>query len=459
MSPATLTAEAHNAAATELREIARRVAAQASRNEHIEVVASTGRSTSVRAYGGDVESLRSGTTAAIGVRVVADGRQGFASAGSLDDDVVAATLAAARENLPFASVDEHQGIAEPDGVAPAELTLADAAVLDIDEDTKVATALELERRCVDADGRITGVRVAAFSDTWSSTALASSAGIDVFDQASSCSVGCQPIAPDADGKSRIGYGGDAARNLAGLRLDHVVCEAVEDTLSQLGATQPSSAKVTALLVPEVVDELLEIVAGCLTAEQVQKGRSPFAERTGEAIAVDALTLGDYPLDASTLGATNFDGEGLAARANTLIDAGVLAGFVHNSYTARRSGVASTGSAVRSTRSLPGVGVHALTMRAGSLPTAQMLSQADVVVRDIGGLHSGVNATSGDFSVGAEGNFVTGGEIGKPFDEATIASTLQRMLLSIVAIGAQGKVLAGGALRYPMLIDDIALSGE
>ncbi len=458
MSAPTLAAAAA-ATATNLGDLARRVAAQANRNEHIEVVASTGRSTSVKAYGGEVESLRSGVTASVGIRVVADGRQGFATAGSLDDDVVAATLAAARENLPFASVDEHQGIATPDGVAPAQLALADASVLDIDEATKVATALELERRCVNADRRITGVRVAAFSDSWSSTALASSAGIDVYDETSTCSVGVQPIAADADGKSRSGYGGDAARNLAQLRLDHVVDEAVTDTLSQLGATQPQTAKVTALLVPEVVDELLEIVAGCLTAEQVQKGRSPFAERTGEAIAVDALTLGDDPTDTSTLGATNYDGEGLAARPNTLIDAGVLAGFVHNSYTARRSGVASTGSAVRSARSLPAVGVHAMTMSAGSLPTAQLLSRADIVVRDIGGLHSGVNATSGDFSVGAEGNYVTGGEIAAPFDEATIASTLQRMLLSIVGVGSEAKVLAGGTVRYPMLIADVALSGE
>lgn len=457
MSGATLTASP-NDTAVDLRATARRVAAQAQADEEIEVVTSTGRSTSVRAYGGEVESLRSGATAAIGIRVVRDGRQGFASAGSLDDDVVASTLAAARENLPFASVDEHQGIAQPDGAKPSELTLADPSVLAIDEDAKVATALELERRCVDADSRITGVRVAAWSDHWTSTALVSTAGVDVYEEVSSCSVGAQPIAADADGKSRIGYGGDAARNRDALRLDHVVSEAVEDTLSQLGAAQPASTKVTALLVPEVVDELLDIVASCLTASQVQKGRSPFAERTGEAIAVEALTLGDDPLDAATLGATNYDGEGLAARTNTLIDRGTLTGFVHNSYTARRSGTASTGSAVRSTRSLPSVGVHAMTMAAGNLSTAQLLSQADVVVRDIGGLHSGVNPTSGDFSVGADGNFVTGGEIGAPFDEATIASTLQRMLLSIVGIGAQAKVLAGGTVRYPLLIDDVALSG-
>ena len=78
----------------ELAQLAQRVCEQVQGDEQIEVCVSTGRSTTVRAYNGDVESLRSGRTAAIGVRVIEYGRQGFASAGSLDADVVSDTLAA-----------------------------------------------------------------------------------------------------------------------------------------------------------------------------------------------------------------------------------------------------------------------------------------------------------------------------------------------------------------------------
>ena len=82
----------------------------------------------------------------------------------------------------------------------------------------------------------------------------------------------------------------------------------------------------------------------------------------------------------------------------------------------------------------------------------------VLVRGVSGLHSGVNPTSGDFSVGAWGHRICGGELAAPFREATIASTLQRMLLGICGIGATAEPLAGGMSMPPLVIADVALSG-
>ena len=80
-----------------------------------------------------------------------------------------------------------------------------------------------------------------------------------------------------------------------------------------------------------------------------KGRSSFADRMGEAIAAPVLTLLDDPTNPESLGATAHDGEGLATRPNCLIDGGTLRTFLHNSYTARRAGTVSTGSAAAGTR--------------------------------------------------------------------------------------------------------------
>ena len=86
-------------------------------DEQVEVVVVHDRDTEVRVYEGEIESLSSAETQGIGVRVVADGRQGFASAGTLDADVLAETLAEARDNARFGEPDEFNGLAEPDGVA------------------------------------------------------------------------------------------------------------------------------------------------------------------------------------------------------------------------------------------------------------------------------------------------------------------------------------------------------
>ncbi|WP_419855605.1 TldD/PmbA family protein [Candidatus Poriferisodalis sp.] len=443
----------------ELAQLARQVCEQAQGNEQIEVCVSTGRSTTVRAYNGDVESLRSGHSAAIGVRVIDDGRQGFASAGSLDADVVADTLAAARSNVRFGEPDPHQALAEPDGVAPPGLDLSDPAVLGVSDADKIAAAIDLERRCLAADPRISGVRVAAWSDGWSQSALASSTGISVQSEHGSCSVGAQPLATDGD-ETQIGYAGDAAWRPDELDIDRVVTESTSQATGQLGATKPPSERVTVVLAPPVAAAFIGVVASVLAADSVLKGRSPFADRVGEQIADERLHLVDDPTDPTTLGAANFDGEGLAARRNALISAGVLSGFLHNAYTARRSDTASTGSAVRGTRSIPGVGTHAPVVAAGDIAAGDLHASVGdgVLVRGVSGLHSGVNPTSGDFSVGAWGHRIAGGQLAEPFREATIASTLQRMLLGICGIGATAEPLAGGMSMPPLVVADIALSG-
>jgi PmbA protein len=306
----------------ELPDLAASLVARATNNEQVEVYVARGRSTTIKAYGGEVESLRSGVSQGIGIRVIVDGRQGFASAGSLAPDVVAETLAAARENLTFAEVDPHQGLAEPDGVVGPGLDLVDRSVLEISEDDKIAIAIDLERRCLAADPRITGVRTSAWSDGWGEAALASTAGISVFAEGGSCSVGVQPLAEE-NNETQIGHAGDAARNRADLDLDKVVDEAVESATGLLGAKKPQSEKLTVVFEPSVTASFLSIVAGALTGDRVVKGRSPFAERLGDDIAVAGLTLIDDPTDPRSLGADNHDGEGLATRRNVLIDAGRL----------------------------------------------------------------------------------------------------------------------------------------
>ena len=81
-----------------LLELAERVVAEARPGEQVEAYLGRSSRTEVKVFGGEVESLSSADTAGIGVRVVVDGRQGFAYAGSLDPDVVAEVLAEARDN-------------------------------------------------------------------------------------------------------------------------------------------------------------------------------------------------------------------------------------------------------------------------------------------------------------------------------------------------------------------------
>ncbi|MCC6227267.1 MAG: TldD/PmbA family protein [Microthrixaceae bacterium] len=443
----------------DLLAVAVAVAGSARNGEQVDVMMSRGRSTSVKVFGGEVESFTSAQSSGVGVRVILDGRVGFAHAGSLDADVVAEVLRDARDNVQFSQFDEWVGLAEPDGVDHVAHLQWNDDLVSMDPAAKIAAAIDLERRTCGLDPRVTGVRTAAWSDGAGEVAYASSEGIAVLDRGTSCSIGVQPLARDGD-ETQIGSAGDAARSAGALDPERVARDAVERATRLLGGAKPASGRLAIVLEPRLVGSLLGLVSGMLDGDSVLKGRSPFAGRVGEKIASPLLSVADDPTRSESLGAESWDGEGLACRRNPLISGGVLDGFLHNSYTARRSATSSTGSAMRGPRSLPGVGARVLVMEPGERSFEQLVESVDLglFVGSFAGLHSGVNPVSGDFSVGVDGVMIRGGSLAEAVREATIASTLQRLLLDVVEIGGDAEWLPSGDYLASMVVGDIALSG-
>ncbi len=445
---------------SDLVDLARGLVERAAPGEQVEAVLGRSSSTTVKVYDGAVESLTSAGSSGAGVRVVRDGRQGFAHCGSHDPDVLAETLEEARDNCAFGEPDEFNGLAEPDGVEVVPQDSWSESVVAMSNDRKVELALELERRTLSLDPRVTGARTTAFGDGWGEHAVVSTTGIEASARGASCSVSTQPMARDGE-ETQIGWGHDVSRDPDVLDLDRVAAESVERATRLLGATKPASARMTILLEPRLAATLLSLVSGMLCADSVLKGRSPFADRVGEQIASPLVTFVDDPTRSESIAADERDGEGLACRPNPLVVGGVLQGFLHDSYTGRRSGTASTGSAVRGTRSLPGVGAQLLVVSPGERSFDELIGSIDhgLYVTSFAGLHSGVNPVSGDFSVGADGLLIGGGALGAPVREMTIASTLQRLLLDVREVGGDFEWLPGGDGACSLVIDDVSVSGS
>jgi PmbA protein len=444
----------------ELRALVARVAADAGAGEQVEAYAARGRATTVKAYGGEVESLTVAESAGVGVRVVLGDRQGFAHCGTLEPGAVAATLAEARDNARYAEPDPWAGLADPDGVAAVAQELWDPAVGATATEDKVALALDLEARTTSLDPRVRAVRTAVYGDGAGEAAVASSRGIEAWGRSTVCSVSVSAMAEDGD-ELRMGYGYDVARDPAELSVEWAATDAVDRAVRLLGARPVPSGRVAIVLEPRLAATVVGILAGTLTGERVVKGRSPFADRVGEAIASPLLTLVDDPTDARSMGAESHDGEGLACRRNVLVEGGHLVGFLHNAWTGRRAGTGSTGSAVRGYRSTPGVGVQALAVAPGSGTLDELVASVGdgLLVQSLTGLHSGVNAVSGDVSVGAEGIRISGGRLAEPVREVTLASTLQRMALDVEAVGGDVEWLPGGTGTPSLVIGGIQLSGS
>jgi PmbA protein len=445
---------------TDLLDLAQGLAARAEPGEELEAFVARGTSLSAKAYDGEVEAFTSAETFGVGLRVIRDGRPGFASAGSFDPAVLEDTLAEARDNARYAEPDEWAGLVSPDGVEPPELDLWRDDLATTPTEAKVQMALDLEAAIRGADPRIVGVRTAAYSEGSGEAAVASSSGLAVASRGTSCSLGATALARDGD-DTQVGGGSSVGRAVADLDPDEAVSDAVLRATRLLGAKQPPTARITIVLEPRLAGTLLGIAGGTLTGDRVLKGRSPFADRVGEAIASPLLTLTDDPTDPRSFGADSHDGEGLATRVNPLIEDGVLCGFLHDGYTGRRSGTGSTGSAVRGSRSTPVPGTQALVMTPGDRSPEGLLAEVELglFVQSLNGLHSGVNAVSGDFSVGADGLMIRNGALAEPVREITLASTLQRLLLGITAVGDDLEWRPGGTTAATLVIGDVSMSGS
>ncbi|MDG2028002.1 MAG: TldD/PmbA family protein [Acidimicrobiales bacterium] len=445
---------------TELIDIATRVAGWANDGEDVEAFVVHERETEVRAYEGEIESLTAAESQGIGVQVVIDGRQGYAYAGTLDDSALRETLQEARDNAQFTEPDESNGLAVPDGVTPVELDLYDESLASFATDDKIALAIELERATRAADPRISGIESAEYVDILSDAAVANSAGLSAVSRETGCYLSAYSLA-EADGETQTGFGFSIGRGPSELDPAVASADAAERATRLLGAVKPPTQRLTVVLDPWVTAQMLGIIGHTLTGDAVQRGRSLFADRLGDSVAMADLVLVDDGTNPDAFTASTVDGEGLATRPISLIKDGVLQGFLHNSYTARRGRTVSTGSAVRGGfKSGSGVGAHALALRPGNQTQAELIAGIDdgLLVQGVAGLHSGVNPVSGDFSAGAEGLRIRNGELAEPVREITIASTIQRLLLDIRAIGSDLEWLPMAAAGVSLVVDDITMSG-
>ena len=439
---------------------ARRVADLAADGEQVEAYVSQRTRTSVKAYGGEVESLTQASSAGVGIRVVRDGRTGFAWAASLDEAIVAETLEEARANLPFAEPDDHAGLATPDGVPPAQLDLFRDEVTSTPTGDKVAAALALEAAVRNGHDKIKGVRSATYTDAAGGFAIATNTGIAASGRSTIAYLSALALADDGD--SAVSGGGlSVGRQLADVSVDEAADDAIERVLAKLGSAKPESGEVTLVLEPRLTATVLGIVAGMLSGERVAKGRTPFADRVGTEVGSPLLTIVDDPTDERSLGAEPYDDEGLATRRVPLLDRGVLDGFLHNTYSATKFGTSSTASAARGYSSRPGVAARSLAVEPGSGDLDSLVASVDngVLADSLGGLHSGVNPVSGDFSVSVEGVRIRGGERAEPIKEATLATTLQRLLRDVSQVGADLEWQPGGTGGVTLVIPGVTLSGR
>jgi PmbA protein len=420
----------HRDLATDLLKKVRAAGADAA-----DVLVGEGSHFSVTVHKGEVETLTDAGSKALGLRVFVGRR----TATSYTSDFSAAALRRlVEETVSMARVTgEDPAAGLPDEMVPAEaveLGLHDPSPAALPTAERIERARRAEAAALQASPEITNSQGGSYASDEDAVVLANTLGFLGSYRSSSVSLSVVPVA-ERDGQMERDYWYTAGRGLSDLLAPEEVGRiAAERTVRRLGARQVPTCEVPVVFDPETAAEILGHVFRALSGYSVFRNATFLKDRVGEEVASPLLTVVDDGRRQRGLGSRPFDGEGLPTRRNLPLEAGVLRHYLCDSYSARKIGARSTGSARRGVSGGPSVGPGNLSFAAGVTAPREIVDGVDrgLLVTDLIGF--GVDLVSGDYSQGAAGQWIEKGRLVHPVHEVTIAGNLKEMLRDVDAVG-------------------------
>jgi PmbA protein len=403
-----------------------------------EAIARSGSELSTKVRLGEPELVEEASHRSLGMRVIKKGRVALTSTSDLTARGIDRFVADALELVDISQEDPFSGPADPSLISKGpfpDLELYDPAGGDVTAAEAIELARRGEKAAREADARITNSDGATFGRTAGAFALVLSGGFTGGYAGSYASLVVSPVADDEGGKKRRGYHYTAKRHLAELETPEAVGrEATRRTLRKLGARKVPTQEAPIVFDPDVARSILGLLAGAVMGSSIWRKSSYLVGREGTRVASDLVTIVDDPLVRRAPGSRPFDGEGLAARKNLVVENGILKTYLCDSYSGRKLGRTPTGSASRG----GGGGVGPSTSNFMLLPTKT--PAAEIVKSTKRGLYVtemmgfGYNPVTGDFSRGASGFWIEDGELAFPVSEVTISLNVDQLWQRIDAVG-------------------------
>jgi PmbA protein len=423
-----------------------------------EVFLRESQSGSVEIKEGTVEAVIARDERGIGIRVLDEQRLGFAYTSDLSAHGIRACVDIARRMSALTERDEDLALARRP-IDDADLDIYQAGIVDRPLSERAAIALAVEEAARATDPRVKQFRKTTYSDSESTTTIATTSGVRSSFRESYCGAMTSAVASE-NGDRQIGYHGEAARRFGELEPAGVGERAARRAVEKLGAKPLATQKVPVVLDPWMAMELLRAIGPLFSSDNVLKGRSLFADKIGQQVANDKVTIVDDGRRPRGLRSAPFDGEGVATTTRTLIDRGVLRGYLTSLKTARKLGSEPTGNARRGGYGSPArIGPSNLSVAAGADDTTAIVRDLDHVlaVTSLLNLHT-IDPVSGEFSLGATGNYLERGNRVHAAQGITIAGNLTHLLNAVVGVGTDLVFGPSGFGSPTLVISELSIGG-
>jgi PmbA protein len=410
---------------------------------------------------GQVETLKESGSKAIGVRVFNGKRAASTYSSDFSREGLDRMVKSALELSKITSEDPFGGIPEASqlGSLSGNLDLYSADVYSLPGEERISYARRAEKAALDFDPRIKNSEGGSFDAATGHKVLANSHGFVGEYRRSYCSVAAVPIAQNENGSMQRDYWFSVARNLGRLESpEHVGTVAAQRTLRRLGARKGKTAHVPVVLDPLVAASMLDHIFEGVNGDSVYRGASFLAGKLGQKIAGDRVTVIDDGTIVGGFGTSPFDGEGIPTRRTVVIENGVLKSYLLNTYTAKKLGLQTTANASRGLAGTPGIGPGNYFLQPGTKTPQQIIGEIKEGLYITEFLGHGANLVTGDYSRGASGMWISGGELAYPVEEITVAGNLKDIFFNIAEIG--NDLEFRGAMACPTIrIEGLTVGGE
>jgi PmbA protein len=409
---------------------------------------------------GQVETLKESGSKSIGVRVFFGQRAASTYSSDFSREGLDRMVKSALDLARITSEDPFGGIPPADqlGQLSGNLDLYHEDVYSLPGSDRIDYARRAEKAALDFDPRIKNSEGGSFDAATGHKVLANSHGFVGEYKRSYCSVAAIPIAQTDDGAMQRDYWYSVARTLKKLDPPEQVGKvAAERTLRRLGARKVKTAKVPVVFDPMVSTSILEHIFEGINGDSVYRGASFLAGKLGQKIAGPNVTVIDDGTMPGGFGTTPFDGEGIPTRRTVVIENGVLKSYLLNTYTAKKLGLQTTANASRGLAGTPGIGPGNYFLQPGPKSPKELIAGIKDGLYVTEFLGSGANLVTGDYSRGASGLWISGGELTYPVEEITVAGNLKDMFFNISEI-ASDLEFRGSVAAPTLRIDGLTVGG-
>lgn len=388
-----------------------------------------GTSASLSCRLGEPEDLERSESHDLGLRVLIGKRQAVVSSADFSKQALNDLVERAVAMAKAVPEDKYAGLADPDQLA--------TEIPDLDEfdpaEPSAEQMIEMARACEDAARSVDGITNSEGAELGfgkSTVYLAATNGFNGYRQGSRFSIGVSVVAGEGT-KMERDYDFSSAVWLSDLDDPaEIGKKAGENTVRRLNPRKAESAQLPIVYDPRVASSLLGHFTGAINGQSVARGTTFLMNKMGEKVFADGITVIDDPLKKRGLRSKPFDGEGVQTKTRNVIDDGVLTTWILDLATSRQLGLETTGHAARGTGGPPSPSVTNVHLAPGKVSKKDLIGAIDsgFYVTELIGM--GVNNVTGDYSRGAGGFWIEGGEIAYPVNEVTIAGNLRDMFLNL-----------------------------